>query len=603
MGAFVTEQQFFLKSIRYSGEKEVFFQQRSALEGFEDGQNFLIGHMPRYARLFAAPSLKRDGDEEITTCAWYGFEPGQATPWGALGQTDKVRVANLLRGFFKDLMTAIDRSNDPRARLILCWLPILSLDQDLMVVNGQPVLTNWGLVPRGTMEFTDKLAHRLMHGLGQFLPEGVDVPDVADLIAVEHRAEGQTDADGSEADTTSSAPVTAIPPVSAASQDPESPASPSGPVSPVFAGAAHQQAQAASMAADQQRPTPPLPEAQAARRSPRCWLPVLIACIVALLFLLLLLLPGILVFPNQSTAQAMLGNLALEQSEAALRNRIKDLKSELANRSCRAPRPLPDLSAVTPSGTAPATPVDPATPAQPTVTDVVTLLDQATVLIVAGDGTRKMGSGSGFFIGPDLIVTNRHVVEASNEGHVIVVNKALGGARKGQVIATSANSNLGEQDYALVRMIGAPFSHHLSLSKSGSKGQQIYAAGYPSIFMETDEHFLKLLAGVVTAAPDMVLTQGIVTVLQDSPSGNRMVLHSADISPGNSGGPLADKCGRVIGVNTFVKTSSEQQVRLNFALKSDSLLSFLSAQGVNVDQQDAACEANAPPSRQAEAAE
>ncbi|WP_157967526.1 trypsin-like peptidase domain-containing protein [Cohaesibacter intestini] len=500
-------------------------------------------------------------------------------------------------------MTAIDRSNDPRARLILCWLPILSLDQDLMVVNGQPVLTNWGLVPRGTMEFTDKLAHRLMHGLGQFLPEGVDVPDVADLIAVEHRAEGQTDADGSEADTTSSAPVTAIPPVSAASQDPESPASPSGPVSPVFAGAAHQQAQAASMAADQQRPTPPLPEAQAARRSPRCWLPVLIACIVALLFLLLLLLPGILVFPNQSTAQAMLGNLALEQSEAALRNRIKDLKSELANRSCRAPRPLPDLSAVTPSGTAPATPVDPATPAQPTVTDVVTLLDQATVLIVAGDGTRKMGSGSGFFIGPDLIVTNRHVVEASNEGHVIVVNKALGGARKGQVIATSANSNLGEQDYALVRMIGAPFSHHLSLSKSGSKGQQIYAAGYPSIFMETDEHFLKLLAGVVTAAPDMVLTQGIVTVLQDSPSGNRMVLHSADISPGNSGGPLADKCGRVIGVNTFVKTSSEQQVRLNFALKSDSLLSFLSAQGVNVDQQDAACEANAPPSRQAEAAE
>ncbi|TLP42397.1 trypsin-like peptidase domain-containing protein [Cohaesibacter sp. CAU 1516] len=325
----------------------------------------------------------------------------------------------------------------------------------------------------------------------------------------------------------------------------------------------------------------------------------------ALLLLLLLLLPGILVFPKQGTAVAMLGNLALEQSEAAMRTRINDLKSELANRSCQAPAPLPDLPGVTPGGTLPATPLPPNAAGamrRLTVADVVTMLDQATVLIVAGDGTRTMSSGSGFFVSPDLIVTNRHVVEASPAGHVIVVNKALGGARKGKVIATSATSNLGEQDYALIKMLGDPFQQALPLTKASEKGQQIYAAGYPSIFMETDEHFLKLLAGVVTSAPDMVLTQGIVTVLQDSPAGNRMVLHSADISPGNSGGPMTDRCGRVIGVNTFVKTSSEQQVRLNFALKSDSLLAFLAAQNVHIDQQDAPCLSSAP-ANQAEAAE
>ncbi len=458
------------------------------------------------------------------------------------------------------------------------------------------------------MDFTDKLAHHLMHGMGQFLPEGVDVADVADLIAAEDRAGEQSKRDQSEGseglhpDPNGIANETmaqAVPSQAGSSLTSQSHA----PSSEATIAPANETTSASNASTNPERQSaasiPPSINAQIAepernRRSPRCWLPVLIACIVTLLVLLLLLLPGILVFPKQSTASAMLGNLALEQSEAALRNRIKDLKSELANRSCRAPSHAPDLPAVTPQGPVPSTPPAPANAAQPTITDVVTMLDQATVLIVAGDGVRKMGSGSGFFIGPDLIVTNRHVVEASPKGHVIVVNKALGGARKGKVIATSANSNLGEQDYALIKMMGDPFSHHLSLSKSGAKGQQIYAAGYPSIFMETDEHFLKLLAGMATAAPDMVLTQGIVTVLQDSPSGNRMVLHSADISPGNSGGPLADKCGRVIGVNTFVKTSSEQQVRLNFALKSDSLLSFLSAQGVTFDQQDAPCMTTAP---------
>jgi S1-C subfamily serine protease len=92
----------------------------------------------------------------------------------------------------------------------------------------------------------------------------------------------------------------------------------------------------------------------------------------------------------------------------------------------------------------------------------------------------------------------------------------------------------------------------------------------------------------------MVLTQGIVTVFQDSPSGNKLVLHSADISPGNSGGPLADTCGRVVGVNTFIKTSTEQQMRLNFALKSDSLLSFLKANGVTLQPEDTSCSPQMP---------
>lgn len=587
----MVEQQFILKSVGYAGENEVLFQSRSVLEGFDDGQSFLAATMPRYSRLFSAPSLKREENGKITTCAWYGFEAGQATPWAALGQTEKVRVANFLRGFVRDLMTAINRSDDARARMVLCWLPILSFEQDLLVVNGHPIVTNWGMVPQGTLEISDKLAHHLMHGLGQFLPEDVDVADVADLIAAESKR-------GSAPQPVATSEEMA--PALAGSADNNQTASQAAKAAPSSTPKSQEAfAQSATLNAPRQQETgasfspPPTSETnrQEEQKSTRCWMPVLIACIFAFLFLLLLLLPGILIFPNQGTATSLFGDQALRQSETALRARISDLKSELANRSCRAPAHLPNLSGVAPEAP---NAKEPARPAPSAVTNVVALLDAATVLIVAGDGVTNMGSGSGFFISPDLIVTNKHVVEASPAGHVIVVNKALGGARKGKVIATSSTSNVGEQDYALVKLLGDPFTQHLKVTQSGDKGQQIYAAGYPSIFMETDEHFLKLLAGAVTSAPDMVLTQGIVTVLQESPSGNRMVLHSADISPGNSGGPLADKCGRVIGVNTFIKTNSEQQVRLNFALKSDSLLTFLTAQGVTVEQADQACNAQAP---------
>ncbi|TLP42396.1 hypothetical protein FDK21_19810 [Cohaesibacter sp. CAU 1516] len=264
--------------------------------------------MPRYARLFAAPALKRGVDGEVTAADWYGSEPGQPTPWGALGQTDKVRVANFLRGFVKDLMTAVGRSQDPRARLVLCWLPVLSLDQDLLVVNGHPILTNWGLVPHGTMDFADKLAYHLMHGMGQFLPEGVDVADVADMITQEDRAgktsepelqdepEGPQDALGEQSQTplaeaTSQAatfqPASARPANSSESAPPDArPISATRPQSPLSHPAA-QRATAEGLQHTAENTMPPptgqerITGAERDRRAPRCWLPVLIACLVA----------------------------------------------------------------------------------------------------------------------------------------------------------------------------------------------------------------------------------------------------------------------------------------------------------------------------------
>jgi S1-C subfamily serine protease len=71
--------------------------------------------------------------------------------------------------------------------------------------------------------------------------------------------------------------------------------------------------------------------------------------------------------------------------------------------------------------------------------------------------------------------------------------------------------------------------------------------------------------------------------------------HSAAVSGGNSGGPLADACGRVLGINTFITANREQVVHANYAQKSDGIVAFLRQNGVEVADLTAPCTPGAPP--------
>jgi S1-C subfamily serine protease len=70
------------------------------------------------------------------------------------------------------------------------------------------------------------------------------------------------------------------------------------------------------------------------------------------------------------------------------------------------------------------------------------------------------------------------------------------------------------------------------------------------------------------------VSDGIVTSEQQMPEGQtKLLFHTAPLSNGNSGGPLVDYCGSVVGVNTFVRRSELRSI--NIALSTADVVTFL----------------------------
>lgn len=274
---------------------------------------------------------------------------------------------------------------------------------------------------------------------------------------------------------------------------------------------------------------------------------------------------------------------ALQSEERDLMTRLAQAAIEAdcdpASRVGSATAPAATPSAAVPSGLS-----SPSIPALSRALLARRLETASAMVIVRGDS--GLETGTGFFVSDDLLVTNRHVVEHSTGGHLLVVSQSLGSARRAQVVGLTPDAEPGSPDFALLRLDDGKAPGWLTLSQDVDKLADVVAAGYPGMVVSSDTAFERLTQGDLSAAPDLSLTQGVVQSLQQGPAGTGLIVHTASIAKGNSGGPLVDGCGRVVGVNTFINVDRTQSAKISYAINAAALERFVKGLGagrVDVD--------------------
>jgi serine protease Do len=157
----------------------------------------------------------------------------------------------------------------------------------------------------------------------------------------------------------------------------------------------------------------------------------------------------------------------------------------------------------------------------------------------------RMGAGSGFIYSEDgYVLTNHHVVEDADE---IIVKMA----DKREFIAELIGSDAAS-DIAVLKIKADKALPYLKLGESESvrPGQWVAAIGSPFNFEQT------VTAGIVSAKGRSNRAQQYVSFIQTDVAINR----------GNSGGPLLNMDGEVIGINSWILSSSGGYIGLSFSI-------------------------------------
>ncbi|HEY0890029.1 MAG TPA: trypsin-like peptidase domain-containing protein [Nocardioides sp.] len=180
-------------------------------------------------------------------------------------------------------------------------------------------------------------------------------------------------------------------------------------------------------------------------------------------------------------------------------------------------------------------------------------------------GGQEQGSGSGIILSADgLILTNHHVVDVAGDGGQIRVDFNDGSTAAATIVGTDSLT-----DTAVIKAQDVSGLKPATIGKSGDLqvGQQVVAIGSPFGLSST------VTSGIVSAL-DRPVNVG-------SDSANNATVYpaiqtDAAINPGNSGGPLVDMSGRLVGINSSIRTTSSGlteagSIGLGFAIPIDAV--------------------------------
>lgn len=194
------------------------------------------------------------------------------------------------------------------------------------------------------------------------------------------------------------------------------------------------------------------------------------------------------------------------------------------------------------------------------IANLASLLVRAVEEVESEEEGDARGTGTGFFIAPNLIVTNHHVVAQCE-----AISTPLGTAA--HLIASNETLDLAVLEYA-----GRSDSFlSIALHDEVNLGMEVSAIGYP-------------LYGLVNTG--LNFTTGVVSAVNGLADNEAEFTLTAPLQPGNSGGPVIDESGSVLGV--AVATASLQLAEMggfipqniNWAVKASTLKRFLDVNGI-----------------------
>lgn len=194
-----------------------------------------------------------------------------------------------------------------------------------------------------------------------------------------------------------------------------------------------------------------------------------------------------------------------------------------------------------------------------------------------------LSHGSGFAVAPERVVTNAHVVQQAVEDPSLAIG--IVPSDGGDAIYARLLTVSGRNDLALLATTSPMALPPLTISGNPAvEAGPVVAVGYP---MNVDRA-QGLSAGDLFRAVPPVKSSGFLSGRRPSREFDTL-LHTAPIARGNSGGPLLDECGRVVGVNSFGAESGSADAEFFFAVSTRELLPFLTANGVVPQVNSSAC--------------
>ncbi len=215
-------------------------------------------------------------------------------------------------------------------------------------------------------------------------------------------------------------------------------------------------------------------------------------------------------------------------------------------------------------------------------------IENSVVVVYTDEGDGWYATGTGWFVGkagenPKYIVTNAHVVEDgvsfriyySEDDYDDAYIVDCGSSDAIDLAILKLHSATDKREPATIEIIPQD-------KQNDYKGSTVYAVGYPGVGDNG------LTSGSKWGLGDATVTTGVISKFVWNDQGVNRIQMDADINHGNSGGPLVNDNGNVIGVNTntFVKTDAagnEIETYYSYAIDVEHVVEMLNKNNIDYE--------------------